>query len=172
MPAAPDDRVDVSALAAEGAVLTRRYGLDGFPRLADALAGPGGEAEARFRFQQLGADRPGCELEVTATATLRCERCLEPFVQPLRSTAQLAFVAAAGESGMLPEGHEELVVPTGQASLKELVEDELLLSLPLVAKHAAGSACAETAAQQAGSGAQAATDMRRPFAALKDLLKR
>ncbi len=168
MSAPPDDRVDVSALAAAGATAARRYGLGEFPRLADVLAGTGGEAEARFRFVQLAADTGGCELDVKAAATLRCERCLEVFVETLQSSTRLAFVFEGQQTGPVPAGYEELAVPAGRISLRELVEDELLLSLPLVAKHGDGTACARGATPEARPG----TDLRRPFAGLKELLKR
>lgn len=163
--------MDVSALAAEGATVARRYGLEEFPRLADVLAGTGGEAEARFRFLQAAANVAGCELEVTAAATLRCERCLEPFVEALQSSTRLAFVVEGRETGTLPEGFEELAVPPGRVSLRELVEDELLLSMPLVARHGEGSGCARRARPEADGASSPEAGMRRPFAGLKELLK-
>lgn len=172
MSAPPDDRVDVSALAAEGATIARRYGLGEFARLADVLAGTGGEAEARFRFMQAAADVVGCELEVQAAATLRCERCLEPFVEALQSSTQLAFAVEGQETGTVPAGFEELAVPAGRVSLRELVEDELLLSLPLVAKHGEGTGCARGATTGVDGAARSNADLRRPFAGLKELLKR
>jgi uncharacterized metal-binding protein YceD (DUF177 family) len=48
------------------------------------------------------------------------------------------------------------------------VEDELLLALPLISRHAAGEACELPQAQAART---AGRDTRRPFAGLKDLLK-
>ncbi|HEY5719876.1 MAG TPA: YceD family protein [Gammaproteobacteria bacterium] len=164
--------MDVVALAAEGATATRRYRLREFPRLADVLAGSGGEAEARFRFVQAAAEVAGCELEVRADASLRCERCLEPFVETLRSATRLAFVAGKRAAGGVPAGFEELALPSGLVSLRELVEDELLLSLPLVAKHGEGTACAQRAAPAAnGDDADPQAGTRRPFAGLKELLK-
>ena len=53
MPATPADKVDVEALAAEGATLDRHYPLDRFPRLADVLVTADGEAVARFHFPAL-----------------------------------------------------------------------------------------------------------------------
>jgi len=171
MSAALDDRVDVSALAAEGATVARRYGLEEFPRLADVLVGTGGDVEARFRFLQAAANVAGCELEVRAAATLRCERCLEPYVEALQSSTRLAFVVEGSETGTLPEGFEELTVPPGRVSLHGLVEDELLLSLPLVARHGEDSRCARRARPEADGAGGPQTGLRRPFSGLKELLK-
>lgn len=171
MSAPPDDRVDVSALAAEGATVARRYGLDEFPRLADMLAGTGGEAEARFHFLQAATNVVGCELEVRAAVTLRCERCLEPYAEALRSTARLAFVSGGRGTGAVPEGFEELTMPAGRISLRELVEDELLLSMPLVARHGADDGCTRRASPETGGAGGPETGLRRPFSGLKELLK-
>lgn len=172
MSAPPDDRVDVEALAAEGATVTRRYALREFPRLADAVAGTGGDAKAQFRFLQATPQLAGCELEVQAGASLRCERCLEPYQETLQSRTRLAFMVEGRQAGSVPAGFDELAVPQGRVSLRELVEDELLLSLPLVAKHGEGTACAEGAPPGADGVAGPETGVRRPFAGLRELLKR
>lgn len=172
MSAPPDDRVDVAALAAQGAVVTRHDDLAGFARLADVLAGPGGSAQSQLRFLQAAAGIPGCELDVRASVTLRCERCLEPFVEALQSSTRLAFVEEGQEAGGVPAGFEELAVRGGRVSLHELVEDELVLSLPLVAKHGEGTDCARGAAAPATGADRPGAGMRRPFAGLSGLLKR
>ena len=170
MPAAPADKVDVEVLATEGASFERRYDLDRFARLADVIAAPGGEAVARFRFLHLAEDVPGCELSVEAEASLRCERCLEIFRQPLRSQARLAFVAGEADEGRVPDDCEAVTLGPDRASLSELVEDELLLSLPVVPLHGEGTACAAERAVAAGDAAGTA-ETHRPFAGLKELLK-
>jgi len=173
MPAPRADKVDVEVLAAEGAALERRFSLAEFPRLADVLAAPGGEATARFRFLTVAEGIPGCELEVEAEASLRCERCLEIFDQGLESSTRLAFAAEESDEGRVPEDFEVVNVGPGRVSLAQLVEDELLLSLPVVALHGEGTPCAARGATDAtGAEAVVETETHRPFAGLKDLLKR
>lgn len=167
MPAPAADNVDVEVLAAEGASLERRYELDGLTRLADVLAAPGGVALARIRFFEVGEGMPGCELVVEAEASLRCERCLETYRQPLRSEARLAFVPNEAQAAGVPPDFEAVTAGSQRVSLAQLVEDEVLLSLPVVPLHGPGTACAE-----GRSGGTAATaETHRPFAGLKELLK-
>jgi uncharacterized protein len=86
----------------------------------------------------------------------------------LSSVAQLVF--ADEEAPELPDGHEAVGGDPRKLDLAALVEDELLLGLPIIPQHQAGDACELPAAasDQAEAGAP---EMRRPFAGLKDLLK-
>jgi uncharacterized protein len=166
------DRVDVDVLAADGASLTRRYPIERFARLVDVLAGAGGEVVATFVFARLAEGLAGCELGLSARLTLKCQRCLEPYGQPLHSTTKLAFVAGDDDAGLVPEGFDAVPADDGRVDLGELVEDELLLSLPVVALHGEGTQCAGSARQAADEmGARPEADTHRPFAQLQDLLK-
>jgi uncharacterized protein len=166
------DRVDVETLAAQGASIQRRFSLGGFSRLKDLLAAPGGEARARLTFAPVAKGVVACELVVDAVATLQCQRCLEPFEQALNSTARLAFVASDDDAALVPEGYEAMPAADGQADLAALVEDELLLSLPIVALHGSGTPCAaETGHRGRETREPAEAKTHRPFAQLQELLK-
>ena len=73
----------------------------------------------------------------------------------------------------LPADHEPIVGDPRRVDLAAAVEEELLLAVPLIARHGPGEECGLPA--QAGSRksepAPAAQEMRRPFAGLKDLMK-
>jgi len=166
------DRVNVDVLAAEETRLTRCYPMTHFVRLADLLASGDGEAQAEFAFTRLPEGLAGCEMEVTGVVRLRCQRCLETFDETLHSTTRLAFVATEEEAGQVPEGYEAVAAEEGRIDLGELVEDELLLSLPVVALHGAATQCAGTARQAGGEErVESPAETHRPFAQLQDLLK-
>lgn len=172
MSASGHERVDVGVLAGEGAGLERRYPIERFARLADILSDNRGEVTVRFGFARVGEDIPACEMELRCVMTLTCQRCLEPFGQPVHSVTKLAFVTSEEEAGRVPEGFEAVPVSKARVDLLELVEDELLLSLPVVALHGEGSRCAGSARQAGDEGReQRPTETHRPFAQLQDLLK-
>ena len=172
MPAPPADKVDVESLVAEGATLARRYPLDRLPRLADLLVTTDGEAVAMFHFLRVAEDVPACELSVETVADLRCERCLETFRHPIASEVRIAFVPEGSAEDRVPEGFEAVPIGSELLSLSGLVEDELLLSLPVVALHPEGTPCAERGAQDRGNaGGTERSGTQRPFAGLKELLK-
>ena len=172
MPAADDQRVDVDVLADEGACFERCYPIGRFARLADPVSDMRGEAVAQFDFMRVGEGIPACRVELEAVVTLTCQRCLEAYEQPVHSAVKLAFVVSEEEAGQVPEGYEAVPAPNARVDLAEVVEDELLLSLPVVALHGEGTQCAGSARQAEEEGREdRSAETHRPFAQLQDLLK-
>jgi uncharacterized protein len=162
--------LDALDLAAAAAVVEREFRLANFTRLVDRLLTPEGVAEARMSLRSAGGV-PIAELRVRAEALLTCQRCLEPMQRTLQSTSQLAFVER--DDAPVPADHEAIPGDPRQVDLAALVEDELLLSLPLIPIHGAGEKCTAPGSQatrDTGAGPPA-QEMRRPFAGLKELLK-
>ena len=167
---APKEPLDALNLAAASAVVEREFRLADFKRLADRLMAPEGVARARIAMSSAGGVPTG-ELEVRAEALLTCQRCLGPLRRTLESASQLAFVEC--EDAPVPADYEVIPGDPRMVDLAELVEDELLLSLPLIPIHGTGEKCTGQESQvthETGAG-PIAQEMRRPFAGLKDLLK-
>ena len=72
---------------------------------------------------------------VAANVELVCQRCLEALGLKLSSEVSLAMIWAEEEAKQLPTIYEPWVVAADQADLYEIVEEELLLALPVVAFH-------------------------------------
>lgn len=170
MSKAPDAPLDALNLAAAAAVVEREYLLGDFARLADRLATTEGEARARIAFRSADGV-PAGELQVRAKVVLTCQRCLGPMRRTVESTSQLAFVVR--ENTPMPADHEAIAGDPRRVDLAVLVEDELLLSLPLIATHRAGEGCVASLPQSVGDAGvpPRLQERRRPFAGLKDLLK-
>ena len=166
MPTAREALLDAVVLAAQGTVVERDFPLAGFARLRDRLAESAGTAKMRLALRRID-DVPTGRLVVTAAAVLVCQRCLQPMMAELHSESDVAF--AAGEGEQLPGGFELVVGDPKRVDLAALVEDELLLALPPIPRHAAGEICRLPGAATAEPAT--APEMRRPFAGLKDLLK-
>jgi uncharacterized protein len=163
-----DPLLDADSLATAGTVIEREFRIADFARLADRLARPEGTATARFALSRIEGVATG-ELSVRATAELTCQRCLAPVRRVLESQSRLALVAS--DEAPVPADHEAVACDPQRLDLAALVEDELLLALPLIARHADGEACALAAAAAAQVASDEPAAMRRPFAGLKDLLK-
>jgi uncharacterized protein len=169
MPKPGRDCVDARALGAEQQALSRRFRLDRFERLTEALLSRDGAVGIEARFHEVDG-LPAVELTVSAELVLRCQRCLGPLRLSVAGCAWLAF-DAAGERDALP-GHDAYeVVPADPAAvdIAALVEDELLLSVPLVPLHEDCRAALATEASAAPVVEKPPT--QRPFAGLNDLLK-
>jgi uncharacterized protein len=174
------EEVDVQHLASQGGTIDREYPLSDFRRVQDllpAMVGPetaGNEpraVRARFGFARAGG-RAVAEVQVKAELPLICQRCLQPMLWPVDSMATLVFVAAIEAGAEEIDGRDVFEAPGGHVALGAVVEEELLLALPLVATHARQGDCAEIGRAGARSAKPVRTDAQRPFAELRELLGR
>ncbi|MEN8174277.1 MAG: YceD family protein [Pseudomonadota bacterium] len=129
------ERVDVLRCADQGQLLEGRYALAELPRLRPLLAREDGEVRFHLRCGRDAEKRVVLAGEVTARLWLTCQRCLEPVALDVAADVRLAGVTGLQESGLLPEEYEPLLMEDPLLSVRELVEDELLLAVPQVPRH-------------------------------------
>lgn len=160
-------RLDVRAFAAAGAGLEGEVRADELPRLWGELVQDPSRPVPTVRWALRGLERvePGgarqtwVELNAEAEVPLVCQRCLEPVVEPLRVERQFQFVRDEAEAERLDaEVEHEVLAISRELDLPGLIEDELLLALPLVPRHADCQVLAEqpAAGPERVSGAFAA----------------
>ncbi|HET8692987.1 MAG TPA: YceD family protein [Steroidobacteraceae bacterium] len=164
----PDRPIDVLGLARSGSSLERQFEVARFERLRDRLAAPEGHVNARADFATTGR-WPVAKLVVKGELVLGCQRCLGPMRRGVASEADLVFAEEGAKE--LPEGYEPVEGDPRRLELATLVEDELLLSLPIIPQHGEGERCELPKDGGAAPGEGADTGLRRPFAGLKDLLE-
>ncbi|PWK89965.1 YceD family protein [Fulvimonas soli] len=142
------------------------------PRLCEALAASEGQASYELDF---GRDEFGTaylDVRVRAPLTLVCQRTLEPFVLPLSLRSRLGLIRAEREEAALPPGCEPLLVSEdGRLSPAEVIEDELLLAMPLVPVNPDGSLPDEVTSSPAAEEASNDGRTDNPFAVLRELKK-
>jgi uncharacterized protein len=174
----PADQVNAKELSARAAVLERHYDLDQLERVAQAGGLAGTRIDARLQFGAFEG-RTTVDVRVTGLAVLACQRCLQPCDCSVEEAAQVAIVR--DELDDVPGGYEPFVGMPEQLSLAALIEEQVLLALPLVPVHEAGSReCRSTTAEAvplapAAASADATADVaaaetQTPFANLRDLL--
>jgi uncharacterized protein len=130
---------------------------------------------AAGRVEQPAGGKPQVwlSLHLQTQAPLQCQRCLEPYAEPVDLTLDFRFVATEQQAEQEDEDSEEdLLVLSKHFNLRELVEDELLMALPIVPRHARCPQAVKLSAQDDGFDAGASGLKKKPFAELKDLLKR
>jgi len=109
------------------------------PRLQDRLAGDTGTVAFVVRGKVDQRQRPLLELEITGNPSLSCGRCLAPldFALQLFSRVLLVEPGAVMQEDDDPES-PEWIEAGPDLDLLVLVEDEILLSLPLSVRHEQG----------------------------------
>lgn len=127
--------IDPRKLADRGATLEGEWPITQFPRLCEQLVSDVGTVHARFEFgrdeQKLIVMRGALEVEVQMV----CQRCLEPASLPVRSEFIYAVLREGASQDSVPKSYDALEVGEEPLDLIELVEDELLLALPIVPAH-------------------------------------
>jgi len=78
---------------------------------------------------------------VNGELSLVCQRCLEPMRWPITLDVSLAVVSDDEDMADLPEIYEPIMLEDESITTVDLVEDDLLLSVPLVPTHVAGEVC-------------------------------
>ena len=112
-------------------------GLDRFDRLADTLLSNDGKVAVALRFD---VDPQGVKFMAgTATATIsqQCQRCLQPMQQPVNSDVSWGLVFSEEAAKQLPRHYDPLILDGPELDVWAVIEDELMLSLPIVAYHPA-----------------------------------
>ncbi len=134
-------RLDVAAAAAAGAELAGRGPLSELARLADGAAGQVDEPvvwSARFeqRRESGGPPQVWLQLQARAHVARECQRCLQPVLLVLDVDRAFRFAPSEDEAAAIDaESEDDVLALSRQFDLRELIEDELLLALPIVPKH-------------------------------------
>lgn len=122
-----------------------------------------------FGFADVRETVPAVTGEATVNLPAVCQRCLEAFELPL--SVRLQFVLqAAGEQTDGEAGYETWELTERWLRPLDLVEETLIMALPLSAAHATLAECGPLA-QQIDAGDRQAGETIRPFADLKAQLQ-
>lgn len=115
-----------------------RLPLAEMARLRDLLADTEGEALFSLEFDQDILQLPFAELRIDAELPLVCQRSLQRFLHPVTLTQRYALVRAGDaddeevEASLLSDYEVLQLADDGLLRPAALVEDELILAVPLV----------------------------------------
>jgi uncharacterized protein len=140
------------------------------PRLRARIPGIGGSVRGAVHFGRQ-SDFAVAELSITGNATLQCQRCMQAMELPIESTTHVALILAEADAAEVPEELEPVLARSGSISAGELVEEELLLALPIVPLHEELRDCAVPPTAPLVSAETAEQVTQRPFAGLAELLR-
>ena len=169
------DRLDIKAFVQAGTRLTGHDSLLKYERLAQEAKGL--HPDLYVDWQATGELRPvpgeagqqWLHLQAQSTFPMVCQRCLGPVDVPLTVDRSFRFVADEATAEALDdEVEEDLLAFSREFDLRELIEDELLMSMPAVPRH---DECPEHVPMEAVDEdfEAASAEKPNPFAALASL---
>ena len=153
--------IDCLEFARIGGVLVRRVGLDELPRLADQLTTTAGVLSVRVEGWRDAEGKSWLQMDIAGEPVLRCQRCLDgvKFALGIKSRLQLIAPGEEWPDEDLVDDSTDAVNAEKELAVLSLIEDEVLLALPIAPRH---EQCDSPLANASGQGSS-------PFAALAAL---
>lgn len=155
--------LDCLEFARSGGVLERSVGLAELPRLADVLVTSEGFLSVRLEGWRDDAGKSWLQVDIAGEPVLCCQRCLGGVKFPLAISSRLQLIAPGEDwpDDDLVDDSADAITAEKALAVLSLVEDEVLLALPIAPRH---EQCEAPSANATGHGAS-------PFAALADFKK-
>ena len=126
---------DLAGLAQRGAVLEGTIELATCERLKELLNSDEGRVAAKLVFSKGHDDLLLMQLQCNARLELICQRCLKPVVHEVSEQVEFAIADTEDALAVLPQGVDLIALQGDRFQPATLVEDELIVSLPLVPRH-------------------------------------
>lgn len=135
-------------------------------RLRDVLLDSEGDISISLQF---GKDEEGQRVikgSLSATVTMECQRCLQPVKLAVQGDVKLAVARHEDAVKALPRYYDPLLLDAPEIELLPLIEQELMLSLPIVATHPEDE-CSTNSSYKAKEDSE--QSKANPFAVLAEL---
>lgn len=171
----PPKRLAVDAFARSMGSIKGQDILSNYPRLMQEAQGLGGDNPLNWAasgvLQQDGraTEQVWLHVSVAVLVPLTCQRCLLPADVPVTIDRTFRFVGSEEEAqAQDAEADEDVLVLSDEFSLCDLIEDEVLMDLPLIPKHEVCPVPVKLAVADAGFET-AQSERQQPFAVLGQL---
>ncbi|OGT25206.1 MAG: hypothetical protein A3I77_05105 [Gammaproteobacteria bacterium RIFCSPLOWO2_02_FULL_42_14] len=135
--------VDPIRLAKQHTTLEGDVMLRALPRLQKIHDQADGKAAVVIVFEKSAENFFVMKGRIQASIQLTCDRCNDDMQDEMDVTFLLSPVNNDYEAGQLPDSIDPCLLIDGHVALFDLIEDEILLNLPMVAKHSKGNCAKE-----------------------------
>lgn len=160
--------IDPLHLAKQGTSLRGSLAVAHMSRLHHTLCEVQGEVSIDWRFAHTEPHWPTITGSIQTQLHMLCQRCLHPMEWPVDAKIALVVLPHGHSEEDLPEGFEVLTLTGNPIPLLTLVEDELILALPIVIRH---STCSFNEYQVTDTVAQDPVESYHPFQVLSQWKK-
>ena len=147
--------IDALEFARSAQELSGSVPVSALQRLDDLLYDPAGTLSFRVRGRRDERNRPFLDLKVTGGLHLQCQRCLGLLEYPVDFSNTLLVLPAGAPPDPDLEDPEapDTIEASEELDVRALIEDEVLLSLPLAPRHAEGECESRLETQSQASAA-------------------
>jgi uncharacterized protein len=135
------DQFEPMGLAEAGRDFRGVVSIEALPRLADYLAESTGQLAVELSFKVDERLVRALTGKLEGQLDLICQRCLDKMAFPLNLQFQLGIVNSEAEADELPDDYEILLVDGDPIALSQIIEDEIILALPIISKHDDAALC-------------------------------
>ena len=156
--------IDPARFAREKARVTGVLAVAQLPRLADLLFGREGVVSYAVEGDTSAKGQPVLRVHLTADLAVSCQRCLQRLPLHLDVRRDLVVVAPAAELDPLEDEDDDTdaIASAGSLDLNDLLEQEIVLSVPMAPRHPENACGIQPRAAKIGAAAS-------PFSALARL---
>ena len=164
--------VDTRKVFQSDGKLTGSISLDRLGRFREVLASSNAEINVELEFSLNRSKQRLITGKVSAKVEVECQRCLEPVQIEFQDNISLALLRKESDIAKLDDSLDPWLVEDHKLSLAELVEEQLLLAMPIVSTHDDLNCLVRLEYEKAQPNASAAEEPangNNPFAVLKTL---
>ncbi len=164
-------QIDPRKLALQGIRLEGTVNVEDLPRLASSVTAICDPlwASVQFKLDESRAKVVSGDVKVPVETV--CQRCLDPLKLELQAQFAVQVIWSEDHLNRVATNYEPWLVVDKLASFSELLEDEILLALPLVNYHNVGECTGDTFMQEEMSAAGDEVVADNPFNVLLQLKK-
>lgn len=130
--------VEPRLLARDGVLLEGSLPLSRFARAAECLCDSDREVKVRLQFQEGPRDSIVIMGSLSTRVAMECQYCLERVEVDLQAAVDVVASESDERVQELSDTCEAMLLSGDRVPLVSLIEDDLILSLPMVPRHGAG----------------------------------
>ena len=149
--------------------------LNEFHRLADILLETAGEVQVKLEFRRAKRRKTLVVGRCTANVLMTCQNCLCPMEYSLEATVRHIIVQSEEDILALGDDQDCIVHESEVIAVTAILEDEMLLNLPMAARHSDEEVQAgrcKLDADHQNDETPVGPQTHNPFASLADLQKK
>lgn len=163
-------QVDAVKLVNVNQRLKAKINTENLTRLKAAVVNSSEFVECEIEFHQDESKHRLMTGSIQTHVSLICQRCLEAVNLPIHSDFQIGLVFNDDQSVQLPRSYEPVELDEeGRINLWDVMEDEVLLALPMLPTHAEGECQLKTFTEPQAEITEFNDERENPFAVLAKL---